>query len=211
MITCPWCGTNYTSFQPNCDNCGGSLPLPPETAPTPSAASLPAPPPTPRNVPQRAVWHILFSDAWAVSSLIFLLLGLIFTVVGIPLTVSLVAAFVGIPFAGIGLLFLCGGLAILAWRYRVSDRIVDLLREGDAVVGEIVSVVQNYHVRVNGRYPWTVEYDYEVDGALYGGKVTTLSQPDLSQHPGSPVYILFMRDDPAQSTIYPSPYGYYGL
>jgi hypothetical protein len=211
MITCPWCGTNYTAFQPSCDKCGGSLPLPPETAPIPSTASLPAPPPPPRNVPQRAVWHILFSDAWAVSSLIFSLLGLIFTVVGIPLAVSLVALFVGIPFTGIGLLFLGGGIGIMVWRYRVSDRTVNLLQEGDAGVGDIVSVSMNYQLTINGRHPWTVEYDYEVDGALYGGKVTTLSTPDLSQQSGSPVYVLYMPDDPAQSTIYPSPYGYYGL
>jgi membrane protein implicated in regulation of membrane protease activity len=211
MITCPWCGTNYTSFQPNCDNCGGSLPLPPETAPAPSSRALSAPPPPPRNVPSRAVWHILSGDAWAVSALIFALLGFIFTAVGVPMTVSMVAAFVGLPFTALGLLFLGGGLAILVWRYRVSDRTVELLRAGEATLGEIVSVVQNYSVRVNGRYPWTVEYDYEVDGDLYSGKVTTLSQPDLSQQPGSPVYVLFTRDDPAQSTIYPSPYGYYGL
>ena len=67
MITCPWCGTNYTSFQPNCDNCGGSLPLPPETAAVPSTRSLPAPPPPPRNVPRQAVWHILFSDGHVVG------------------------------------------------------------------------------------------------------------------------------------------------
>jgi membrane protein implicated in regulation of membrane protease activity len=211
MVTCPWCGTNYTSFQPNCDNCGGSLPLLAEAAPAPSTRSLPVPAPPPRNVPRQAVWHILFSDAWAVSALIFGLVGLIFAVVGAPLTVSLVAAFVGLPFVGLGLLFLCGGLAILVWRYRISDRTVELLRDGEAVEGEIASVVQHYHVRVNGRYPWTVEYDYEVNGDLYGGRVTTLSMPDLSQQPGSPVYVLFMRDDPAQSTIYPTPYGYYGL
>jgi membrane protein implicated in regulation of membrane protease activity len=157
MITCPWCGTNYTSFQPNCDNCGGSLPLPAEGIRAPSDQSLAAPPPRPREVPRQAVWHMLFSDAWAVSALIFGLLGLVFAVVGVPLTVSLVAAFVGLPFAGLGLLFLCGGLAVLVWRYRISDRTVELLRDGEAVVGEIVSVVQHYQVRVNGRYPWTVE------------------------------------------------------
>jgi len=97
------------------------------------------------------------------------------------------------------------------WRYRISDRTAEVLREGEATVGEIANVIQNYHVRVNGRYPWTVEYDYEVDGRLYGGKVTTLSMPDLSQQPGSPVYVLFMRDDLAQGTVYPGPYGYYGL
>jgi membrane protein implicated in regulation of membrane protease activity len=211
MITCPWCGTNYASFQPNCDNCGGSLPLPPETATTPSSRASSAPPPPPRSVPSRAVWHILFSDAWAISALVFSLLGFVFTAIGIPMAVSLVAAFVGLPFTALGLLFLGGGLAVLVWRYRVCDRTVELLREGEATLGEIVSVIQHYHVRVNGRYPWTVEYDYEVDGDLYSGKVTTLSQPDLSQQPGSPVYVLFLRDDPAQSTVYPSPYGYYGI
>jgi hypothetical protein len=211
MITCPWCGTSYTSFQPNCDNCGGSLPLPPEMVSTSSAKSLVAPPPPPRDVPRQAVLHILGSDGWAIGGLIFSLLGLVFAVVGIPLTISVVAAMVGLPFSGLGLLFLGGGIAALVWRYRIADMTVQVLREGEAIVGEIVSVTQNYHVQVNGRYPWTVEYDYEVDGELYGGKVTTLNAPDLSQQPGSPVYVLFMRDDPGQSTIYPSPFGYYGL
>jgi hypothetical protein len=162
-------------------------------------------------VPRQAVWHILSSDGWAISGLVFSLLGLVFAVVGIPLTVSLVAAFVGLPFGALGLLFLCGGMAILVWRYQMAHGTVEVLREGEATVGEIISVTQNYHVRVNGRYPWTVEYDYEVGGRLYADKVTTLSRPDLSQQPGSPVYVLYMGDDPEQSTIYPSPYGYYGL
>jgi membrane protein implicated in regulation of membrane protease activity len=211
MITCPWCGTNYTSFQRNCDNCGGSLPLPPEMAPKPPAERLVAPTPAPRDVPRRALWHIVSSDGWAVSASIFALLGLMFAVVGVPLTVSLVAAFVGLPFLGLGLLFLGGGIAVLVWRYRMAQETVEVLREGEAVLGEILSVVQHYNVRVNGRYPWTLKYDYEVDGRLYGGKVTTLSRPDLSQQPGSPVYVLFMRENPEQSTIYPNPYGYYEL
>ena len=211
MVTCPWCGTNYTSFQPNCDNCGGSLPLPPETVPAASSVALATPPPPPRDVPRQAVWHILCSDGWAISGLVFSLLGLVFVVVGIPLTVSVVAAFVGLPFGGLGLLFLGGGIAILVWRYQMAHRTVELLREGETTLGEIVSVTQNYHVRVNGRYPWTVEYDYEVNGRLYNGKVTTLSMPDLSRQPGSPVYVLYGPDDPDQGTLYPSPYGYYGL
>jgi hypothetical protein len=211
MITCPWCGTNYTSFQPNCDNCGGSLPLPPETAPTPSSRALSAPPPAPRNVPRRAVWRILFGDGWTTSALVSTVLGFVFTAGGLFLTVSEAAAPDGVRFAGLGLVFLCGGLALLVWRCRVCARTIEVLREGEATLGEIVSVVQSDQARVDGRYPWTVEYDYEVGDDLYSGKVTTLSQPDLSQQPGSPVYVLFTREDPAQSTIYPSPYGYYGI
>jgi hypothetical protein len=207
MIICPWCGTNYTSFQPTCDNCGGSLPLPPEMVSTSPAEGLAVPPPPPREVPRRAVWQIMSSDGWSIGGLIFGLLGLVFTAVGIPMIAFVETVFVGVPFGGLGLLFLGGGIAVLVWRYRLANRTVEVLREGEAVLGEIVSVSQNYQVRVNGRYPWTVEYDYEVDGDLYGGKVTTLSMPDPSQQPGNPVYVLFVKGDPRQSTIYPSPVG----
>jgi membrane protein implicated in regulation of membrane protease activity len=211
MITCPWCGTNYASFQSNCDNCGGSLPLPAAMVRAPSTESLAAPPPPPRDVPRQVMWHILSTDGWSIAALVFSLLGLVFGLVGTALTISVIAAFVGLPFAGLGVLFLGAGIPILVWRYQVAHRTAEVLREGEATLGEIVSVRQNYHVRVNGRYPWTVEYRYEVYGREYGGRVTTLSRPDLSEQPGTPVYVLHMSDDPGQSTIYPSPYGYYGL
>ena len=211
MITCPWCGTHYTSFQPNCDNCGGSIPLPSEIAPAPPDAIPPSPPPPPRNVPRQVLWRILFSDGWAITGLVFLVLGLVFGVVGISLTISVIAAFVGLPFVGLGVVFLGAGLPILVWRYQLAHRTVAVLARGVATVGEIVSVRQNYHVRVNGRYPWTVTYRHEVGGRQYGGSVTTLSRPDPNQQPGRAAYVLHMRDDPDWHTIYPSPYGIDGL
>ena len=48
MITCPWCGTSYTTFRSNCKNCGGPLPPPAEaTATPPPIPDLPEPPPPP--------------------------------------------------------------------------------------------------------------------------------------------------------------------
>jgi membrane protein implicated in regulation of membrane protease activity len=211
MIICPWCGTNYASFQPNCDNCGGSLPLPAKAVHTPSIEGLATPPPPPRNVPHQVMWRILSADGWAITGFVFLLLGVIFGLVGAGLTISPVTVFVGLSFAALAVLFLCAGVPILVWRYQMAHRILEVLEQGEAAEGEIVSVYQNYHVRVNGRYPWTVHYQYEVSGRQCRGKVTTLSRPDLSQQPGRPVYVLHMGDNPAQSTIYPSPYGYYGL
>ena len=35
MVICPWCGTNYTTFQSNCSRCGGPL-----TGPTPAETSI---------------------------------------------------------------------------------------------------------------------------------------------------------------------------
>jgi membrane protein implicated in regulation of membrane protease activity len=214
MITCPWCGTHYQEFQPNCDNCGGSLPLPAPPEPVEPAELAPemaAPPPPPRAVPPQVLWRILLIDGWAISGLVFAILGLTFGVTGAALTLTLVAAFVGIPFAGMGLLFLSAGVGLLIWRYQEAHKVVDVLQRGVAVVGEVVRVSQNFQVQVNGRYPWTIEYRYQASGRLFQGKVTTLSQPDLSQQPGRPAYVLHLPDAPGESTLYPSPFGYFGL
>jgi hypothetical protein len=87
---------------------------------------------------------------------------------------------------------------------------MEVLRHGEAALGEIVSVQQSYHVRINGRYPWTLRYRFQVAERAYEGTVTTLSRPNLSEQPGQPVYVLYQAEDPETNTIYPSPYGYYG-
>ena len=211
MIICPWCGTNYRSIHPTCRNCGGSLPLPVEQSPESPATGLAAPPPSPRTVPHNYVWRILFTDGAAIAGGVFLLIGVIFGIVGIGLTVGIVTAFIGLPFAGLGLLFSVGGGAVLIWRYEKARQTIQILRAGEAALGEILEVYQNFHVQVNGRHPWTVVYRYEVDGRMVGGKVTTLSRPDLAQQPWKAVYVLYSPGRPEQSTTYPHPYGYYGI
>jgi hypothetical protein len=211
MITCPWCGTSYQAFQPSCSKCGGSLPLPAGVDAKPEAGGLVPPPQPPRNVPGQIKWRLLSSDGWAIPGLVFLLLGAVFGVLGLVMTLAVVTAFVGVPFALLGALFLLVGVPLLLWRYQTAQRTVDVLRVGQASQGEIVSVHQDYRVRVNGRYPWKIAYRFQVDRRQYGGEVTTLSQPDLSQQPGKPVYVLYMASEPEQNTLYPSPYGYYGL
>ena len=216
MITCPWCGTNYLEFQFNCDNCGGSLPLPPDDAPEPvELAATPeiplAPPLSPRQIPKKVMSRMLLTDAGAITGGIFLLIGAIFFVVGIALVVPLITLPVGLPFAGLGFIFLIVGGILFFWRYGHARQTVDILRFGQAALGEITNVAQNYHVRVNNRYPWVIQYRFNVYGQSYQGKLSTLSQPDLSQQPGKAVYVLYQQDDPKKNTLYPSPYGYFGL
>lgn len=209
MITCPWCGTSYLSFQSNCTNCGGSLPLPAEKPVEAPEERITVPPPAPRDVPGNYAWRLLFTDGWGITGFVFALLGVIFTPLGIALTAPIITAFVGIPFAGLGILFLGGGAALLVWRYREAKNTVEVLRTGKAVQGVIEQVHQNFHVQVNGRYPWTISYSFKANGSDYRGKVTTLSQPDLGQRPGKGVYVLYRAEEPEHNTIYPHPYGYY--
>jgi membrane protein implicated in regulation of membrane protease activity len=211
MITCPWCGTNYVEFQTNCTNCGGSLPLPQERPLEQPEERLAVPPMAPRDVPSNYVWRVISVDGLAITGGIFSLLGAVFGVVGVALTVAVITAFLGIPFAFIGISFLGGGLALVIWRYRQAQITADVLRDGQATLGQIETVHQNLQVRINGRHPWTVRYSFEAAGQVYRGSVTTLSQPDLRQQPGKQVYILYQLDNPQQNTIYPHPYGYYGV
>ena len=211
LITCPWCGTNYQAFQAACNNCGGSLPLPVERPAGSPKTGIAVPPPPPRDVPRNYAWRILLTDGWAIVGGTFLIIGAVFFVLGIGLTLGIVTALVGLPFAGLGLSFLVGGGGLMIWRYEQARQTVEVLKDGEAVLGEIVGVHQNLHVRVNGRNPWTVAYRYDVQGRTYGGKVTTLSRPDLGQQPGTGVYVLYSATEPEESTTYPNPYGCYGI
>lgn len=216
MITCPWCGTNYKTFQPNCDNCGGSLPLPAESAPVPAAPvevqAIPLSPPLPpRQIPNKVLNRMLLTDAGVITGGIFLLIGAIFFMVGMALVIPIITLPVGLPFAGMGFIFLIVGGILFYWRYENARQTVRILRDGQAALGEISNVSQNYYVRVNNRHLWVIQYQFKVHGKIYQGKLSTLSQPDLSQQPGKAVYVLYQQDDPVKNTLYPSPYGYYGL
>ncbi len=203
MITCPWCGTNYPTFQPNCQNCGGPLPPPQETR-LPEEGPV-MPPPAPRPIASNYAWKLLLSDGWAISALVFLILGFVFTLLGIILTVAIITAFVGIPFAGLGILFLGGGIGVAIWRYKEKQAVVDILRVGEATTGQITSVEENYNVRVNGRNPWRISYQFALGGQTYGGELSTLNTPGAALQPGKQTCILYLPQSPARNTLYPHP------
>lgn len=207
MITCPWCGTNYVSFQSNCTNCGGPIPASQaETFPSAGASDhFTAPPPAPRPISNKYVWRLLSSDGWAIVGFVFGLLGVIFTFVGAGLTLGIITAFVGIPFLILGIVFL--GLAIggLAWRYGKAQKIVDVLRMGEATSGQVQEVQENYSVRVNGRHPWMIRYQFQVNGQDYEGNVSTLNPVGQDIQTGKTVCVLYLNEDPRWNSIYPHP------
>ncbi len=207
MIICPWCGTNYLSFQSNCKNCGGPIPAPEAGIPLPSEpGGLPAaPPPAPRPISNRYAWRLLASDGWGLSALILGFIGVIFSVVGAALTLGVVTAFVGIPFLALGIVFLGLGISGLVWRHGHAQKIVNVLRMGQAARGQIAEVGENYSVEVNGRHPWVIRYQFQVIGQGYEGHVSTLNPPGQDFQAGKPAWVLYLPDDPNLNSIYPHP------
>ena len=211
MITCPWCGTHYKAFQSTCRQCGGTLPLPRDETAGTAGSGLQVPPPPPRQVPRNYIQRILLTDPVATVAGILTLIGTIFLAVGLGLIVPAATAVIGLVFTLLALCFLAVSVPLLAWRHGRAKELADILREGTPALGKIVSVYQNYHVRVNGRFPWSIVYRFGAAGQEFEGRVSTLSMPDLSQQAGKPAYVLYARENPAKNTIYPHPYGYYGL
>jgi hypothetical protein len=207
MIICPWCGTNYLTFQSNCKNCGGPLQAPAEKTVSSSApAEQPAaPPPAPRLISDKYVWKLLSTDGWAIAALVFGFLGVVFALVGAGLTLGIITALVGIPFLLLGLPFLGAALGILIWRYEQVQKVVNVLRMGEATYGQIAELQENYSVEVNGRHPWVIRYQFQVDGQDHEGNVTTLNPVGQELQAGKKVCILYLPNAPQWNSIYPHP------
>jgi hypothetical protein len=203
MVTCPWCGTSYAVFQPACSRCGGPI-HPPEAIEAAGESPL-APPAAPRTISDSYAFKIMSSDGWSIAGLVFALLGGIFAVVGFGLTLGIITAIVGLPFFFLGLMFLAVSVGILIWRYQLSQKQVQVLKSGEPTLGCVTSLQENYAVQVAGRFPWAIGYQYKVNGKAYTGQVSTLSQPGSQLQAGRPVYVLYLRDNPAISSLYPHP------
>jgi hypothetical protein len=199
MITCPWCGTSYIAFQPSCKKCGGPLTPPGEF----DNETVLRPPPPPRQIADSYGYKLMLTDGWAIASGIFTLMGTIFTGVGFILTVCIITAFVGIPFLLIGLTELGFGIAGLTRAYKKTQQVLTVLRTGEPVDGQIVSVDVNTMVRVNNRNPWIINYQFGHNGKSYEGSVSTLNPTTL--RPGQPFCVLYLPQSPEINTLYPRP------
>jgi len=205
MITCPWCGTTHLTFQSNCSNCGGPLPAP-DGASTPEAGDdLLTPPLAPRPIPNQYAWRLVFQTGGGIVGLVFGLLGFVFSVVGAGLTLAIITAFLGIPFLILGLAFLVIGAGLFLSRYQNALKVVHVLQEGQARRGQITAVEQNDHVRINGRYPWVIHYQFQLDGQLQAGQVSTLNPPGDKYQAGKAVWVLYLPEAPRWNSIYPHP------
>ena len=111
----------------------------------------------------------------------------------------------GYAFLLLGLAFLGIGGVVLNWRYKETQKIVNVLRVGEATSGKIVEVQENYSVRINGRYPWVIRYQFQVNGQNYEGKVSTLNPVGEKLQAGKVVCILYLQTAPQWNSIYPHP------
>ena len=90
-------------------------------------------------------------------------------------------------------------------RYQQAQKVVDVLRIGEATHGQIVEVQEDYSVLINGRHPWSIRYQFQVNGQGHEGKVTTLNPVGDKLQEGKLVCILYLPTTPQWNSIYPHP------
>ena len=178
-LPCGWCGTTNTDLSnPNCTNCGGPLPPPPTlTSDDPGAP----PPQPPRQLPVKYRRQVLF---W---KNILVLIGAVFTIV---FCWSIIFPIIGIPMWIIG-------------HRRAQSRLAALER-GNAARAELISVDKDHSVKINGRSPWRIEYTFETtNGQLHDGWEHTWQAHHSRRPVGEVFWVVYLREDPEQNTIWP--------
>ena len=149
MVTCPWCGTNYLTFQPNCSNCGGPLQAVDEkTISSAPDENLLIPPSAPRPISDRYVWRLLSSDGWWIVALVFGISGDCFQSGRSRAYHCHNHSFCGYTFSSTRDWIPCSWRWVFIRRYQASQQVVKVLQVGEATRGQIVEVLQDYSVRV---------------------------------------------------------------
>jgi hypothetical protein len=139
------------------------------------------------------------------------IIGGAFLLVGIGVTIPLVwmALSLGPEVALVGVagpIFALVGGVLLAVGVRRARRQLHALRDGVAVRGEIVDLYQDTSESINGRHPWAVVYAYEAGGRMHEGTVTSWGRAGAVTAlyaVGSPVHVLYVRERPERSALYP--------
>lgn len=147
----------------------------------------------------------MLGSGWGGAAAIFAFIGGIFFFVGLLLTALVVTAFVGIPFIGMGAIFGAGGSIVLKTQYDKARKTVEVLKHGHDTEGLVTEVEQNFMVRINGRNPFNIGYEYTVGGQRFTGSAQTLQNPLSVFRPGGRAWVLYAPGSPETSTLYPHP------
>ena len=181
-VVCGWCESEHAMplASKKCDNCGGELP-------TLGEDRGERPPSTPRQLPPKFPRKLKWGNA-------NYKVGLIFILVGIPF----------IPFLGFGLIF--SGLGW--WLFKKAKTKIEgrlrALEFGEPTKGNITAVYRDTTVKINGRSPFKVEYEFDGRGGTrHADFKTTWNAGVLSHSIGEPIWVVYIPEDPSQSDLWP--------
>ena len=175
----------------------------PATLPEPSHRLEPVhdrPPPAPRHVPpgtSGVAGGIVFM---AVGG-IFTFVAAIFIVVGLGLVAS--GNSEGWFFAGFPMIHFTIGAVMLIYAIRGRSERRRVVRDGEVALGRIHKTGRNHRVRINGRNPYKMDYEFEVDGETYRGDHSSMNEAMTAHRLHDRIWVLYDPEDPSKNVEWP--------
>ncbi|MEM7181527.1 MAG: DUF3592 domain-containing protein [Spirochaetota bacterium] len=197
IYSCHWCNSQFKDYHERCPNCGGPMPIHSHDS---FSASIPA---APREIPNGFFWKKLVTRPLFLVGAIFSFIGTLFCVLypGIGLTTGmLLFSIIG---GGIGFIFAVLGYTFLYISIRNLKKILKAYREGKPTTGKVIQAYFNYHVRINGRHPYVILYQYSVGGRMHTAKVSGFPEALAHLQMGQELDVLYLTENPSISTVYP--------
>lgn len=168
------------------------------------ATFSPPPPDAPRELPKK------FMSKYAGAGQKFFLLfgslfggiggslGFLFLIIGIT-SAELIFALIGgiftLLFGGIG-----GGFVYFGLKKVLMQR--KIFQTGDTALGQVTESGRDTSVSVNGKNPYRIHYEFEVNNRLYSGEFSTFEAQLRRLQPDHQVYVLYVPDDPDANLLY---------
>ncbi len=158
------------------------------------------PPPAPRVVPP--------GTSGVAGGMVFLLIGGFFTGIAalfiiIGLTLVLAGNSDGWFAMAVPSIHLTVGIGLLIYALRGRHERRRIVRDGQIALGRIDSTGRNRRVRINGRNPYKMDYEFEVDGQTYRGSHSTMDEAIKAHQRHDRIWVLYDPDDPSKNVEWP--------
>lgn len=107
------------------------------------------------------------------------------------------------PFAAFFLIFALVGAPLFISAVRSNNREVRAFKYGIATVGRVVEFGHDYSVKVNGRHPTRLSWEFDAEGKSYKGHLTHMDAGVLRPLvAGNKVAVVYDKKDPRANTLY---------
>ena len=158
------------------------------------------PPPAPRPVPS--------GTSGVAGGIVFMMVGGLFTAIAsifivIGLGVVLSGDNGGWFFAAFPMIHLSVGLGLLTYALRGRSERRRIVAEGHVALGRIESTGRNRRVKINGRNPYKMDYEFEVDGRTFRGSHSTMDEAIKAHRLHDRIWVLYDPADPSKNVEWP--------
>lgn len=158
------------------------------------------PPPAPREIPP--------GTSGVAGGFILLFIGGFFTAMAslfivIGLGVLLSGNSDGWFMIGIPSIHLTVGLGLLLYALRGRHERRRIVHEGLVALGRIKATGHNRRVRINGRNPYKMDYEFEVNGQVYSGSHSTMDEAIKAHRLHDRIWVIYDPADPSKNVEWP--------